>query len=72
MLYEITFSPTGGTARAANAFGQGLGDGPERIDLCDARADFSKWTFTPEDLCLVAVPSYGGRVPAPAAARGGQ
>ncbi len=72
MLYEITFSPTGGTARAANALGQGLGGGPERIDLCDARADFSKWTFTPEDLCLVAVPSYGGRVPAPAAARLGQ
>lgn len=39
------------------------------IDLSRRDTDFSKYTFTQEDLLLWAVPSYGGRVPAIAVER---
>ena len=39
------------------------------VDLMDRKADFSAIPFSPEDLCIVAVPSFGGRVPAPAVKR---
>ena len=63
MLYQIQFSPTGGTQKAADALCLGLGTPDRVIDLCDRRQALSQWVFSPEDLCLVAVPSYGGRVP---------
>lgn len=63
MLYEIVFSPTGGTQRAARFLGAALEEEARRIDLSDPDADFSACVLAPEDVCIVAVPSFGGRVP---------
>lgn len=68
-LYEITFSPTGGTQKAANLLTRALGGDITAADLTDSKADFSAVAFTPEDVAVIAVPSYSGRVPAPAAER---
>ncbi|EFB74409.1 4Fe-4S binding protein [Subdoligranulum variabile] len=64
MVYQLLFSPTGGTRAVADA----LADGPV-IDLTDRNFDFSAVTLTAGDVALIAVPSYGGRVPVPAAER---
>ncbi|MCD8367392.1 MAG: 4Fe-4S binding protein [Clostridiales bacterium] len=68
-FYEITFSPTGGTKKAADILSQALAEQRLEIDLCDRNADFSKAALTEEDVALIAVPSYGGRVPQTAADR---
>lgn len=67
--YEIIFSPTGGTLKVANAFMKAFGLDSIQIDLTSAEADFSTFSFQPDDVCIVAVPSYGGRVPAVAISR---
>lgn len=61
--YQIIFSPTGGTKRVADILTGRLAETAETIDLCDRTLDFSGIAFTPENVCVVAVPSYGGRVP---------
>ncbi len=68
-FYEITFSPTGGTKKAADFLKTGLSKITELIDLCDRETDFAEYPFTSGDFALIAVPSYGGRVPALAAER---
>lgn len=68
-LYEMTFSPTGGTQKAADLLTEALGDARIAVDLTDNNADFSALVFTPEDVVVIAVPSYGGRVPGPATER---
>ncbi len=68
MFYEITFSPTGGTKKSADLLSAAWNEKVE-IDLMKKADDFSKYTFTAEDICLVAVPSFGGRVPATATER---
>lgn len=60
--YLITFSPTGRTNLAAEFLASELGDFRE-IDLCANHLPEVS-SFEAEDLCLIAVPSYGGRVPA--------
>ena len=66
-LYEIYFSPAGGTKKAADLTAAGLGSIAERIDLLKTPDRLKEIVFGPKDVCLIAVPSYGGRVPAPAA-----
>ncbi len=71
---QMIFSPTGGTGRTAKILMSGLtpserGGSVETIDLSDPVYDFSMCSFAPEDVVLIALPSYGGRVPAAAAER---
>ena len=40
-LYEICFSPTGGTRKVADMLAGGLADESRFIDLTDSRADFA-------------------------------
>jgi len=68
MFYEITFSPTGGTKKSADLLSAAWKEKTE-INLMKRRDDFTKYVFTAEDICLVAVPSFGGRVPAIATER---
>lgn len=68
-LYSLFFSPTGGTGKAADALCAGFSMPVHGIDLCDAKFDFSSLHFTSQDLCVFSVPSFGGRVPDPAAQR---
>ena len=58
--YNILFSPTGGTARVANAICGAWGGAWETVDLCRKTAER---TLAAEDICIVSVPSFGGRVP---------
>ncbi len=39
------------------------------MDLCSRDTDFAALLLKEEDICLVAVPSYGGRVPGLAVSR---
>ncbi len=69
----ILFSPTGGTKKVADILAESLRHDKEsvEVDLCDNKADFSKSSVTigQEDIALIAVPSYGGHVPAVAVER---
>ena len=64
-LYSISFSPTGGTRKCADLLGAGLGT----AQTIDITVRGSAETFCADDLCIVAVPSYAGRVPAIATER---
>ena len=66
---EIVFSPTGGTQKAADLLTTALGIESTTVDLTDHTTDFSALSFSAEDIAVIAVPSYGGRVPAPAVQR---
>lgn len=70
-VYEIVFSPTGGTQKCADALTRLLGD-VEHIDLCDAKCDFAACAPGKDDLAVIAAPSYGGRAPALAVERLGK
>ena len=61
----LTFSPTGGTNRVADILCGALHSEWTRLDLLDEIT----LNTTEEDLCVVAVPSFGGRVPDLAAKR---
>lgn len=58
--YSLYFSPTGGTKKVLDI----LCSADHQIDLSAANYDYSQHTFQPDDVCLVGVPSFGGRVPA--------
>lgn len=68
-LYEICFSPTGGTKKAADMLANGLDDESQFIDLTDSKAAFSNVALEENDVAVIAVPSYGGRVPQTATER---
>lgn len=61
--YKMIFSPTGGTKRVADILADRLAENTLTIDLCDKTLDVSGIHFDGEDVCVIAVPSYGGRVP---------
>lgn len=69
MIREIIFSPTGGTERVAHILVSELGGESGQVDLTDRHMDFGGICLNREDLAVIAVPSYGGRVPAIAAER---
>ena len=66
-LYEIYFSPTGGTKKAADIIAKGIGAPVTRVDMIKQVKALKELAFEKDDLCVIAVPSYGGRVPTPAA-----
>lgn len=68
-LYNIVFSPTGGTEKVAALLTKTLGREAAGIDLTDSGKDFSAIRLTQEDAAIIEVPSYGGRVPAVAVER---
>ncbi len=69
VVHEIFFSPTGNTKAIVSMVGEALGERGIRVDLSDPAADFSQFSFGAGDACLIGVPSFGGRVPAPALER---
>lgn len=68
-LYDIVFSPTGGTQKVAAALTDALGGEVTRVDLTDSKRDFRAVQLTREDVAVISVPSYAGRVPAVAVER---
>lgn len=71
-VYEITFSPTGRTKKVSDAVVRGFGQEKQEINLLKKDTEYDKIFLKEEDLCVIAVPSYGGRVPETAAYRLGQ
>lgn len=66
-MVSIYFSPTGGTEKVARILSQTFSDEVEAIDLCDPQLPND--TLIDNDVAVIAVPSYGGRVPALATQR---
>ena len=57
--YKIIFSPTGGVEKCAELLSTPLGTNWKEIDLSHP---ISPITLSDQDLCIYAVPSFGGRV----------
>ena len=68
-VIEIVFSPTGGTEKVARIIGKQWRENSAKIDLSDAKADFTKCEIAEQDTVLIAMPSFGGRAPAVAIER---
>ena len=68
-VYQIVFSPTGGTQKVSSIFTKSFSPDNKIIDLCSYEIDFSSCSFEEQDICIVSVPSYGGRVPEIAVSR---
>ena len=67
--FQMVFSPTGGTLKIAKIIMSDLSSSTETIDLSSPTEDFSKYSFSADDIVLIAVPSFGGRVPSLAVSR---
>ena len=68
-VFDIVFSPTGGTEKASGYIANTLEGETVAVDLTDSGLGFRTVAMTKEDVAVIAVPSYGGRVPAVAAER---
>lgn len=68
-LYDIVFSPTGGTKKVADCLTGTLEGDVTTVDLTDSKQNFHAVSLTKEDVAVISVPSYGGRVPAVAVER---
>ena len=66
---KIVFSPTGGTQQVADMITSEWSVAASNVDLTDAKTDCTALRFEKDDIVVVAVPSFGGRVPALAAER---
>ena len=68
-LYDIVFSPTGGTKKVAALLAGALEGDVTSVDLTDGNQDLQTVSLTQEAVAIISVPSYGGRVPAVAVER---
>lgn len=66
---QIVFSPTGGTQKVADILTAEWEKDIDKIDLTSTKIDYSALNLTQDDIAVIAVPSYGGRIPALAAGR---
>ena len=64
--YLITFSPTGGTAKTAEILASAIAENWNSIDLL---RPIPETNLKADDVCLIAVPSFGGRIPTTSAER---
>lgn len=62
-IYKIYFSPTGGTKKVIDILSSVWEEEKQEIDLSLYGADYTGYVFEKEDICIVGVPSFGGRVP---------
>lgn len=68
-IYQIVFSPTGGTQKVADIITSKWAMPVHKVDLSNPSTDFDSIVLGQDDLALIAVPSFGGRVPATATER---
>ena len=59
MTYILYFSPTGGTRRVMEMLSKGFDD----VKFVDTTVHPVSLELTENDVCLIGVPSFGGRVP---------
>lgn len=65
----ISFSPTGGSRKVAEAIAQGIQAPIEHIDLTPPSARTQQFKEFTDELAIISVPVYAGRVPTEAAYR---
>lgn len=63
-VFEMVFSPTGGTERVSGLVAGALGGDTATIDLTDSGLDFRAFSMAEDDVAIISVPAYAGRVPA--------
>ena len=68
-LHQIIFSPTGGTRRVSEILCKGMGKESVVTDLCIKAADIQLPDIHEDDLVIIAMPVFAGRVPALAVER---
>lgn len=68
-VYKITFSPTGGTDRVTDILAEAFSGEKKEIDLLPSDGSYDSLELHREDVCFIAMPSYGGRIPKTAAER---
>lgn len=66
-IHEMVFSPTGGTQKVCDIISGEFQGEKGKIDLLKIDGLTENDKITAEDICIIAVPSFGGRVPVPAA-----
>ncbi|MEG0771423.1 MAG: EFR1 family ferrodoxin [Clostridia bacterium] len=64
---SVVFSPTGATEKTCQTIAKGLPYKNEVFDITPLEARKKSLTFDKNQLVIIGVPVYGGRVPAPAA-----
>lgn len=60
---NIYFSPTFSTKKVVETVGNTISDNTFNLDLSNKDEDYSKYEFSENEICIVGVPSFGGRVP---------
>ena len=68
-IIQFLFSPTGGTKKVCDLVCREFSGEALTVDLMKQDFCAEKVEVEADDLCVFAVPSFGGRVPAPAAER---
>lgn len=68
-ICEIVFSATGRTKKVADIITSVFNNKKYEIDLSEYNNENKMYNLSKDTFCIVAVPVYGGRVPAPAADR---
>ena len=62
-VFDISFSPTGGTTKVSEMLADGLGEEIVCVDLTDPNLALDLLKKCENDTVVISVPSYGGRVP---------
>ena len=60
---QIIFSPTGGTKQVTDIITKAWRMSVSEIDLTNTETDYAALSLKKDDIAVIAVPSYGGRVP---------
>ncbi len=68
-VFEIVFSPTGGTRKVSGLVAGALDNNTVTVDLTDSGLDLSAVSMTEDDVAVISVPAYAGRIPAVVADR---
>ena len=68
-VFEIVFSPTGGTRKVSGLVAGALDKNTVTVDLTDSGLDFSAVSMTEDDVAVISVSAYAGRIPAVVADR---
>lgn len=68
-IHQITFSPTGGTRRASELLCKAMEAESNITELCTKQENLSYPQVSADDLVIISMPVYAGRVPALAVER---
>lgn len=56
-VFEIVFSPTGGTQKVSGLVAGALGKNTVTVDLTDSGLDFNAVSMTEDDVAVISVPA---------------